>query len=135
MEEDIKILEEIVFLYNYNKEMGIVDKMTERGRKEAETIKKLLEERQSDKERIKKLEEENAMLKRVNNIAENITTEEIEKAIEEASKEFIPVALVKEKIEEKKEQIDKMNPASDCVLIDDLENQIEVLEELLKEDK
>lgn len=134
MEEDIKILEEIVFLYNYNKEMGIVDKMTERGKKEAEAIKRLLEERQSDKERIKELEE-NAMLKRVNNIAENITTEEIEKAIEEASKEFIPVALVKEKIEEKKEHIDKMNPASDCVLIDDLENQIEVLEELLKEDK
>lgn len=46
----------------------------------------------------KKLEEENAMLKKVNKITENITTEEIENAIKEANKNYIPVSLVEEKI-------------------------------------
>ena len=46
--------------------------------------------------------------------------------------DYISKSKIKEKIEEKQKRIDKMHPASDCVLIDDLENQIEVLEELLK---
>lgn len=46
---------------------------------------------------------------------------------------YIPKSEVKEKIEEKQKRINKMHPASDCVLIDDLENQIEVLQELLED--
>ena len=46
----------------------------------------------------------------------------------------IPKQKIRDKIEEKQKRIDKMHPASDCVLIDDLENQIQVLKELLEED-
>lgn len=48
----------------------------------------------------KELKEENAMLKKVNKITKNITTEEIENAIKEANKKYIPVSLVEEKIED-----------------------------------
>ena len=45
----------------------------------------------------------------------------------------VPKSKIREMIEEKQARIDKMHPASDCVLIDDLENQIEVLQELLED--
>lgn len=40
---------------------------------------------------------------------------------------------IKAKIEEKQNRINKLHPASDCVIIDDLENQIKVLQELLED--
>ena len=40
---------------------------------------------------------------------------------------------IREKIEEKQNRINKLHPASDCVIIDDLENQIQVLQELLED--
>lgn len=49
------------------------------------------------------------------------------------SKLYISKDKIKEMIKEKENRIDKMHPASDCVIIDDLENQIEVLKELLEE--
>lgn len=55
-------------------------------------------------EEYKELKEENAMLKEVDKITKNITPEEIENAIKEADKNFIPVSLVEEKIEEYEEK-------------------------------
>ena len=54
----------------------------------------------------KELEEEYAMFKKVNKITKNITTEEIEDAIKEANKKYIPVSLVEETIEELKKYRD-----------------------------
>lgn len=45
----------------------------------------------------------------------------------------IPKYVILEKIKEKQERIKKLHPASDCVIIDDLENQIKAYEELLRE--
>ena len=46
----------------------------------------------------------------------------------------IPKQKIRDKIEEKQKRINKMHPGSDCVLIDDLDNQIQVLNELLEEE-
>lgn len=72
----------------------------------------------------KELEEGNAMLKKVNKITKNITTEEIENAIKEANKKYIPVSLVEEKIEELIKEGRHYNA-----------NKIEVLQELLEKRK
>ena len=46
--------------------------------------------------------------------------------------DYIPKRLIKNKIKEKQDKINKLHSASDCVIIDDLENQISVLQELLE---
>lgn len=46
--------------------------------------------------------------------------------------EFISKDKIKDMIKQKQERINQMHPASDCVIIDDLENQINVLKELLE---
>lgn len=46
---------------------------------------------------------------------------------------YVRKSIIKEKIKEKQSKINKMHPASDIVIIDDLENQIEVLKELLED--
>lgn len=48
-------------------------------------------------------------------------------------KNSIPKKVIREKIEVLKEKIRNLHPASDCVIIDDLENQIKAYEELLGE--
>lgn len=59
---------------------------------------------------------------------------ELENTYRTCAKEYIvPKSKIKEKIEEKQKRIDKMHPASDCVIIDDLENQIDVLKELMED--
>lgn len=58
----------------------------------------------------------------------------IEKLDKLNERDFIFKDVIRDKIEEKQKRIDKMHPASDCVLIDDLENQIQVLKEILGED-
>lgn len=51
----------------------------------------------------------------------------------EFEENFINKNKIKEKIKEKEEKIRKLHPASDCVIIDDLENQINCYKELLEE--
>lgn len=48
-------------------------------------------------------------------------------------KNSIPKQVILDKIDEKKNRIDKLSPIGDCVLIDDLEIEINVLQEILKE--
>lgn len=90
----------------------------------------------------KELEEENAMLKKVNKITENITTEEIENAIKEANKKFIPVSLVEETIKRKKEYKLKYeqefadNKDENYFFdINAMDKEIQVLQELLEKRK
>ena len=65
------------------------------------------------REKVKKLEEENTVLKRANNISEDVKIEDItkfiNKSIEDFNKEYIPVAKIKEKIVELDTMIEKIN--------------------------
>ena len=45
--------------------------------------------------------------------------------------DYIPKRVIKNKIKEKQDKINKLHSASDCVIIDDLENEINVLKDLL----
>lgn len=49
--------------------------------------------------------------------------------------DYISKSKIKAKIKEKQSRIDKLHPASDCVIIDDLENQIQALQELLEKEE
>lgn len=51
--------------------------------------------------------------------------------IEKQEKEYISKDKIRAKIKEKQDRINKLHPASDIVIIDDLENQINCYEELL----
>ena len=48
-------------------------------------------------------------------------------------KNSIPKEVIEEKISEKENKIKKLHPASDCVIIDDIETEIKILKELLEE--
>lgn len=74
---------------------------------------------------LKKLQKENEELKQENRrikfFSNNLYIED-----------YIPKRVIKNKIKEKQDKINKLHSASDCVIIDDLENQISVLQELLE---
>lgn len=46
----------------------------------------------------------------------------------------VPVSVIKKWIKDREEKIEKMHPASDCVLIDDYETQIDILKKLLEDE-
>lgn len=81
---------------------------------------------------IEKLQKENSMLKKVNKITENITTEDVERAIKEAEKQYISVQKVKDKIEEYKNMLKTCNKAKDIDRIKAINERILVLQELLE---
>lgn len=79
---------------------------------------------------INKLQKENEKLKE----AYQEESDKYFNLIKEIPKNFIPIREIKELIKRKKENIEGLHPASDCMLIDDYETQIDVLEQLLEED-
>ena len=82
---------------------------------------------------IEKLQKENSMLKKVNKITENITTEDVERAIKEAEKQYIPVQKVKDKIEKLKQEKKKYGNCLIEMYEDELVNRdIKILQELLE---
>lgn len=91
-DEDIKILEIL-------KETLIKDKfiIPKEPKKWCEAIENLLN-------RNKELEEENTVLKKSNNISENVTIKDItkfmNKSIEDFNKEYVPVSKIKEIVDE-----------------------------------
>lgn len=105
---DIEVLEELLKYKEWYKEHGGEDI----GFREIQAIENLLKERQSDKEKIKKLEEE-LEEKDMQHELELIGKEEYTKAsmgeiIEQyytANEDCIPIALIKEKIEELNDMI------------------------------
>lgn len=122
--------------------------MTEEEKKAVEDIKREL----SDEERkeymsswfakdldiavnlIEKLQKENEELKKLMAHKNGYTKKLEEDLFENASNYVIPKKKIKELIKRKKENIEGLHPASDCMLIDDFETQIDVLEQLLEED-
>ena len=86
---------------------------------------RMLREVQSLRRKLEKLQKENEELKQENRrikfFSNNLYIED-----------YIPKRVIKNKIKEKQDKINKLHSASDCVIIDDLENQISVLQELLE---
>lgn len=78
---------------------------------------------------IEKLQKENERLKTKIDIC-NCQEKSCREIIES---KYIPKEKIKELIKRKKENIEGLHPASDCVLIDDFETQIDVLKQLLEE--
>ncbi|MDY5984743.1 MAG: hypothetical protein SPI94_04660 [Candidatus Onthovivens sp.] len=78
---------------------------------------------------IKNLQKENKRLKTKIDIC-NCQEKSFREIIES---KYIPKEKIKELIKRKKENIEGLHPASDCVLIDDFETQIDVLKQLLEE--
>ena len=112
MEEDIKILENVL----ETKEYGLCE-ITDTFYKALENLLKLYKELEQEVESQDKtidnliecqnkrekythsLEKENAMLKKANNITEDIT-QVINKSLEEFKREFIPISVIEKKIGE-----------------------------------
>lgn len=83
---------------------------------ETATIR-MLKEAQSLERKLERLKQEN---KRIKYFSSNLFIDD-----------YIPKRVIKNKIKEKQDKINKLHSASDCVIIDDLENEISVLQELL----
>lgn len=92
MEQDIKILEESIIQGKYHLYKKDLKKFV------SNVIKAY-----------KELEEENTVLKKANNISENVTVKDItkfmNKSLKDFKKEYINVSLVEETIEELKDEI------------------------------
>lgn len=93
---------------------------------------------------IQELEEENAMLKKTNNIAEDVTVEDItqvvNKSLEEFKREFIPISVIQNKIDELDKEYRKIlckegMSAEKFDKLTRIEIEIETLDELLEERK
>lgn len=90
----------------------------------------------------KELEEENTVLKKANNISEDVKIEDItkfiNKSIEDFNKEYIPVAKIKEKIKELEKERQKYREENTRIDedyffdINGFDNAILVLQELLE---
>lgn len=132
----------------YQRTQDIFDERTYR--------KKYLEERRKEEpnllypdsdeiyKRYYKLKEENATLKKAHNISENVTIQDItnvmNKSLEDFNKEYIPVSLVEETIEELdkeyREILCKEGMSADKFdKLNKLEIKTEVLQELLEKRK
>ena len=98
--------------------------------KDVEAIVTLLDLYQKEKEKNKELE---IVIKTNPDKIKIIADSFNEKVLDKFKQEFISKDKIKELIKKKKDRINKLHPASDCVIIDDLENQIQVLQELLGE--
>lgn len=55
-----------------------------------------------------------------------------EETTEYIKENYISKDKISELIKEKQDKINKLHSASDCVIIDDLENEISILQELLE---
>ena len=111
-DEDIKILEELLNKKYDDELLNTLEMIS----KEDEVYILTIFEKQAIKNLLKEneeLSEENAILKRANNISEDVKIEDItkfiNKSIEDFNKEYIPVAKIKEKIEELDIMIEKIN--------------------------
>ena len=87
-------------------------------------------------DKLDKLEEENAMLKKANNITEDVTVEDItqviNKSLEEFKREFIPTSVIQNKIDEIKLRLN-----DDCIALHEFQRlaKIDVLQELLESEE
>lgn len=118
--EDIKILEEIIELYRSSNELpykfnGNI----------MQAIENLIN-------RNKELEEENRRFKRIDEIVDNMTVEEIDTRIKEDEEKFIPKSKVETKKEEYKKLLMSCNRFSDVDRIKAINERILVCDEILE---
>lgn len=127
----------------YQRTQDIFDERTYR--------KKYLEERRKEEpnllypdsdeiyKRYYKLKEENAILKKAHNISENVTIQDItnimNKSLEDFTKEYIPVSLVEETIEELKQKAISYGTFIDKDESFNIQSKISVLQKLLEKRK
>lgn len=129
MEEVIKELEELI---ESVKEQGLNPKLANLigeligGYRTLEKHIGFYEKNGSYKARIIELEDQVEELKNLANNKQWISPCYV-------AENYIARSIIEDLIKSKKERIEEMHPGSDCVLIDDLENQIDVLEEVLRE--
>ena len=81
---------------------------------------------------LERLQEENRQYKRIKDIKDSVTKEEIEEAIKRADKEFIAKDKIKEKLEDLKSQYKKASEENSIKAFI-LKCQIKILEKLLEE--
>ena len=129
MEEDVKHIEYVLDLYKENGEFGgryISGNLFE---KDFIAIEHLIKA-------YKELKEENAILKKANNISDNVTINDItnfmNKSLEDFNKEYIPVSLVKEKIEEIDKEIEYQKLYGNVAKREKLETKKEHFLEILE---
>ena len=98
---------------------------------ETATIR-MLKEAQSLERKLEKLQKEITRLQ--NKLLDKIEGTKIikEETTEYIKENYISKDKIRKLIKEKQDKINKLHSASDCVIIDDLENQISILQELLE---
>ena len=148
MEEDIKILEvenyyleELGYLRDNNHFIKFNQALKNliKAYKELEEIEE--NHRQENgklRERVKELEENINKQKQLTKIAQTITDESIKEALIEFEKDYIPVSLIKENIEELKEEIEQLRIERNVTYDSSIyRNQIkiDILQELLEKRK
>lgn len=94
------------------------------------SIPKIIEKQQKEIEEYKKIVECIEEFKRLKRPVMELVHE-----MNKFEDEFVSKDKIKEKIKEKQDVINKLHPASDIVIIDDLENEINCYKELLEENK
>ena len=103
--EDIKRIEEIIKDLKEHIEFEDYEQDTlDECEKTIKALENLLK-------RYKELEEENEMLKKANNISEDVTVEDItqvmNKSLEEFKREFIPISVIQNKITQVIDELEK----------------------------
>lgn len=97
--KDIEILEEIKDMFIHLKNYGWINDI----KKDIDTDK-AIQTIENIINRNKELEKGNSMLKKAHKISENVTINVMNKSLEDFTKEYIPVSLVLEIIQELKEE-------------------------------
>ena len=118
-DDDIKILENLIKhtleackcsldssseIESLEKEAQAIENLLNRNKELEEIEQEHKKENGELREKVKELEEENAVLKKANNISENVTIKDItnfmNKSLEDFNKEYIPVSKIKEIVDE-----------------------------------
>lgn len=111
--EDIKIIEVLLRHSEstlLDEESLAIENLLNRNKELEEIEQEHKKENGELREKVKELEEENTVLKKANNISENVTIKDItnfmNKSLEDFNKEYIPVSKIKEKYEKNKARTD-----------------------------
>lgn len=137
MEEDIKILENLLeegFEAMCYLEAQAIEHLIKAYKELKEIEENHRQENGKLRERVKELEENINKQKQLTEIVQTITDESIKEALIEFEKDYIPVSLIKEKIEELKQEY-KIALEENSIKAFILKCQIQALQELLERRK
>lgn len=111
--------ESIIVLENWLNELNVIFNETHiNNTKEREALETTLKE-------LKRLQEENRNYKRIKDITDSVTKEEIEEAIKRADKEFIAKEKVKESLDNIEDYFERLNgPDEDIEYIKNIKQEL-----------